>query len=222
MDNNGFLSNLKRLRTDKDMTQTDLADALALSKQAVSNYETGQRAPDLKTLIEIASYFKVSTDFLLGLADYHKPEFKVIAEKTGLSKQSVEVLAALDDDCKDSVNLLISSPEFLNLINLLSAYAIANLTNKAFIDKSQKYVDFCKKQAELGKPVQEMEGFLEELLTEATTILQTTSNTNINIIEEVALNKLKNSVEIIAIEIKNAHRNKTIEDTSKSMENSTI
>ena len=44
-------ANLKRLRTDHDYTQTKIAKMLNISRQAYSNYETGNRSPDLDMLI---------------------------------------------------------------------------------------------------------------------------------------------------------------------------
>ena len=42
---------IEQMRKEKNMTQADLADAVGVSKQAVSNWERGKRCPDV-TLIE--------------------------------------------------------------------------------------------------------------------------------------------------------------------------
>ncbi|NLC77487.1 MAG: helix-turn-helix transcriptional regulator [Clostridia bacterium] len=57
---------LKRLRMQKGMTQEQLAEVIGISRSALSMYELNQREPDLSTLIAIADYFSVSTDYLLG------------------------------------------------------------------------------------------------------------------------------------------------------------
>ena len=64
-----FLKNLKNLRQEKSMNQTQLADAIGLSRSAIAMYESGQREPDLKTLYTIADYFNVSVDYLVGKSD---------------------------------------------------------------------------------------------------------------------------------------------------------
>ncbi len=57
---------LKELLNLHNMTQKQLAQALALSPSALGNYIQGTREPDYGTLIRIADYFQVSTDYLLG------------------------------------------------------------------------------------------------------------------------------------------------------------
>ena len=57
---------LKLLRTEKAMSQQDLADALGISKSAINMYERGQRQPNFETLESIADYFNVDIDYLLG------------------------------------------------------------------------------------------------------------------------------------------------------------
>jgi len=61
-----FKERLVKLRTDKGLSQYDLAKALGLSRGQLSNYELGTRQPDNATLIKIANFFDVTTDYLLG------------------------------------------------------------------------------------------------------------------------------------------------------------
>lgn len=57
---------LKYLRLQKGLTQEQLAEIIGISRSALSMYELDQREPDLGTLIKIADYFSVTTDYLLG------------------------------------------------------------------------------------------------------------------------------------------------------------
>jgi len=66
----GFAENLKVLRSQKGWRQEDLANALGISKQVVSNYKNGSRSPSFDGLINIAQAFAYSTDHLLGVSDY--------------------------------------------------------------------------------------------------------------------------------------------------------
>lgn len=56
---------LKELLDLHGITQKQLAEALALSPSALGNYIQGTREPDYGTLIRIADYFCVTTDYLL-------------------------------------------------------------------------------------------------------------------------------------------------------------
>lgn len=59
--------NLKKLRNEKDMTQEALAAFLGVSFQAISKWERGENFPDIETLINIAHFFNISVDDLLGV-----------------------------------------------------------------------------------------------------------------------------------------------------------
>ncbi len=57
---------LKELRRIHGMRQQDLAEELNISQQSVSRYENGKHYPDIPALIEIADYFDVPLDYLVG------------------------------------------------------------------------------------------------------------------------------------------------------------
>lgn len=59
--------NIKQLRLKNNMTQQQLASKLDLTKSVISAYETGLRQPSYDVLINLARYFNVSSDFLLGI-----------------------------------------------------------------------------------------------------------------------------------------------------------
>lgn len=60
-------SRIRKLRTANGYTQQQLADRLHVTKSVISAYENGVRTPSYEILIGIASIFKVSTDYLLGV-----------------------------------------------------------------------------------------------------------------------------------------------------------
>ncbi len=58
---------LKDLRLKKDLQQKELAEIFSTKQQNISRWENGKFEPSFEQLIEIAEFFDVSTDFLLGL-----------------------------------------------------------------------------------------------------------------------------------------------------------
>lgn len=62
-----FGPNLKKLREDAHLSQEQLADAIGVSKSTIGMYEQGKRMPNTNTILkDIASYFGVSIDYLVG------------------------------------------------------------------------------------------------------------------------------------------------------------
>ncbi len=64
---------LKDIREDRDLTQREVADYLHIRQNTYSQYENGQRGLPIDTLIKLARYFAVSTDYILGLTDDDRP-----------------------------------------------------------------------------------------------------------------------------------------------------
>jgi transcriptional regulator with XRE-family HTH domain len=60
---------IHELRTNKDITQKDLAAELGIPANTFNQYENGKREPDYETLKKVADYFHVPVDFLLGQTD---------------------------------------------------------------------------------------------------------------------------------------------------------
>lgn len=61
---------LKELREERGMTQKQLAQALGLNSVTYLHYEKSQREPPLSLLADIAAFFEVSVDYLLGLTEF--------------------------------------------------------------------------------------------------------------------------------------------------------
>ena len=62
-----YLKRLRELREDKDKTQTEIAKILGMKQSQYSRYENGIRDLPLDSLITLAKYYGVSTDYILGL-----------------------------------------------------------------------------------------------------------------------------------------------------------
>ncbi|MBQ9718513.1 MAG: helix-turn-helix transcriptional regulator [Clostridia bacterium] len=60
---------IRRLRTERGMTQEELADYAGVSFQAVSKWETGTTTPDIALLPKLAVFFGVRIDDLFGITD---------------------------------------------------------------------------------------------------------------------------------------------------------
>ena len=63
---------IRDLREDHDLTQTQIAKILNCSQRVYSNYELGQRNVPVEVIIKLAKFYKVTTDYILGLSDEEK------------------------------------------------------------------------------------------------------------------------------------------------------
>ena len=77
-----FNEKLQNLRKDKGLTQKELAEALYVSRTAISKWESGRGYPSIDSLKEIAKYFSVTIDELLST-----DEVLTIAEKDNKQKE---------------------------------------------------------------------------------------------------------------------------------------
>lgn len=62
---NNVGKNIKKLRRDTGMTQDQLAERLNVTRQAISNWETGKTQPDIETLSNLAECFEVTVEELI-------------------------------------------------------------------------------------------------------------------------------------------------------------
>ena len=60
---------IKDLRKKSGMTQSDLANCLCISYQAVSKWECGRTTPDISLIAPLTKIFNVSADELLGIVE---------------------------------------------------------------------------------------------------------------------------------------------------------
>ena len=60
------MKTLALLRKERGLSQQRLASDIGLARNTICQYESGNRVPDVNTLVLLADYFDVSTDYLLG------------------------------------------------------------------------------------------------------------------------------------------------------------
>lgn len=71
---------IKELRKAKGLTQVELAAALNVTKQCISNWENNNIQPSVDMLVKIAAYFSVSADYLLCIDNRKQIEVDGLTE----------------------------------------------------------------------------------------------------------------------------------------------
>lgn len=63
------IERIKELREDNDLLQKDIAEVLGTTQQVYSRYEKGENEIPVRHIITLSQFYKVSTDYILGLSD---------------------------------------------------------------------------------------------------------------------------------------------------------
>ena len=65
---------IQELRRGQGLSQERLAEQMAVSRQAISKWESGGAIPEVDKLIQLARFFGVTVDDLLGIAPRPEPQ----------------------------------------------------------------------------------------------------------------------------------------------------
>lgn len=86
------MTTLRRLRSNKKLTQKKVADYLGVARSTYAMYETGATEPDHMTLTRLADFFGVSIDYILGRTDNPAPPSDLSGTETDLLQAASEAL----------------------------------------------------------------------------------------------------------------------------------
>lgn len=94
----------KHPMTGKRTSQKELADGLGVRKQTVSEYRRGMTYPGAKTLLMMADFFGVSTDYLFTGAEGSKVYMKMMSAYKAGMQEKLERIVVL---CSDAENMVL-------------------------------------------------------------------------------------------------------------------
>lgn len=125
-----FKERIKELRLEKGMTHKELAEALGLSESAISMYENGHRIPPIYRIDNIAQYFHVTENYLLGKTD-HRAYF----DKEAIAPEDRDFIEAMLDSGVGETAALLSEKEYAiqHLLQQLGYSYDATVHNERFI-----------------------------------------------------------------------------------------
>ena len=143
---NNISKKIKELREQNNITQNKLANDLFIKQQTVAQWENGSRALKADSIISLAKYFNVSTDYLLGLTENTSTNISEIgiSNKTGFSTLTVEnILKIILDKIINELlksDLLEKFEELKeNNIKLINLYQTDSIYNKLVEDEELTY-----------------------------------------------------------------------------------
>lgn len=86
-----FSERIRELREERNMTQAEVAQAVGITMPSYAAYEKG-RSPKYDVLRDLANYFDVTIDYLLGNSNARKPKNQALMNSLGLSDKAIETL----------------------------------------------------------------------------------------------------------------------------------
>ncbi|MCI8347484.1 MAG: helix-turn-helix transcriptional regulator [Bacilli bacterium] len=96
---------IRLLRKKKKISQEKLGIELSLSKTTISHYENESRIPSIETLIDIANYFEVDLNYILGLDNL------IVSNKRTLQASDEEIEFLLEVRRLNVYNWVVSNPK---------------------------------------------------------------------------------------------------------------
>jgi len=115
-----FGERLLKLREERNETQQQLADAIGITRQSLSRYETNDRTPNIDLVYNIAKHYNVSADYLLGLSEIQSSDKKIetACEVTGLSEKAINEIITFcsftaEDDIIDRIYTKLDADFFV-------------------------------------------------------------------------------------------------------------
>ncbi len=96
---------LKRIRTQKGLSQADVAKGIDVSTTVYARYERGEREPSIEMLLRLSQFFDAPVDHLLGnkdtaLSSFTKYELDLVMASRTADERAKE----------DALNILFSHP----------------------------------------------------------------------------------------------------------------
>ncbi len=112
---------IKDMRVERGMTTKQLAQATGISEAVLNGLENDNgRDVGYSRIIDLAKFFEVPTDYLLGFTESRITK-NIELKELGLSDKAIEVLLAKRQD-NELLSQLIEHAEFTNLINAIDIY----------------------------------------------------------------------------------------------------
>ena len=98
---NIFAVNLKNLRIEKGLNQTELAEKLFINKSMISSYEKGTRMPSLDILMQLTFIFNVSIDYMLGVQRNEVEDKQKSLDISGLNDNQIKIIENLIEEFRN-------------------------------------------------------------------------------------------------------------------------
>ena len=99
---------LQELRTQAGLTQRELAEKIGVKNYTVANWEQNRTEPAIKDLVDLANFFEVSVDYLIG----RESELGQIIVFKNLTDSQIELLTLFEQFSADKKEVILKLLKF--------------------------------------------------------------------------------------------------------------
>lgn len=96
-----FGKKLRELRNEHNLTQREVAERIGVTASVVSAYENDIRLPSYTSLVKLASLYRVSCDYLLGVSGNRSQESLHLISLDGLTPVKIALVIQLVDALRE-------------------------------------------------------------------------------------------------------------------------
>ena len=122
------MNNIKNARTQKNLTQNELADKVGSTRQTIAKWEKGNdNGICLDTIKCMCEIFNCEIGYLVGDYDTPQKETTDIHNKTGLSEKAIYSIIS-DTKARpfiETINTILTLPQGILFLNLLTEYILS-------------------------------------------------------------------------------------------------
>ena len=138
---------IAELRKAKGISQEQLAELLNTTRQAVSKWERGESYPDIDRIKDLAVFFNVSIDYLLG------HDIESVSLQRFLERLQTAVDNNTPDIGVDEIKLVVSAhPNSFHLLSRVVAYLFILWTKNHEDETVDQIIEYCRKALVLFVP----------------------------------------------------------------------
>lgn len=98
---------LLELRTEKNMSQREVARLMNVSQGTYNNWENSNTQPSIEQLITLAGFFEVSVDYLIGRTDENGTVIQSAEQKNG--QELLKLYKAADKDVQTAILTILKN-----------------------------------------------------------------------------------------------------------------
>ena len=193
-----FAERLKLLKDESGISQKDLADDLGISAPQLSYFTKG-REPNFDKLIDIADYFDVTVDYLVGKSNQRNIEDKTVVDEIKTKTDTTTLTDANKEKIESYILLLYKtlSKLIINSDDGIKLQKVSNASIDSYLKGLSKYIDSAQGWNNPDYPLDDLRMALNDLIDSTEAIYSHASDLIVTLLSDNNVSpKTKNRINL--------------------------